>query len=409
MASNIEAEGVTLGSTSQIEDDVGSIEDQLSTGVSAANSSTSTLNASATFTGTWVDVSTYTSITVAVKTDQDGSFTIQFSPDGVNADSTLTRYYRTGQIEAPHRFTITRQYARVTFTNDSASNQTYFRLQTILGNQIDLNAPMDSTLAQDFDAVCVRPTDFHTEVALGRRQGQETWNKFGYNLDLGTAGTQKVIAEFSAGALSYITTAETMDIVSSSANDTNSSGTGARSVRIWGVGANWVNQTEDITLNGTSTVTTTKTWIGINRVSVTLAGSGAKNDGKLTVTGNTTTGTTFATVPASQGTTQQCIFYVPAGYQFLAEWLYLSARKTSGGAKPEIDYFGYVYSAVSNAEYEIYRDTIDIGVQQHIDVTPPTPFVVGEQSILWFTAESDTNNTSVKGRFSGELVRDADA
>jgi len=251
----------------------------------------------------------------------------------------------------------------------------------------------------------VRPTDFHTEVALGRRQGAETWNKHGYNLDLGTAGTRKVIAEFSSGTLSYITTAETMDIVSASVNDVVTTGSGAQSVRIWGVGANWVNQTEDINLNGTTTVTTTKTWIGINRISVTLAGSGKKNAGKITVTGNTTTGTTFATVPADQGTTQQCIFYVPAGYQFLAEWIYFSARKTSGGSKPELDYFGYVYSGISNAEYEIYRDTIDIGVQQHIDVAPPTPFIIGEQSILWFEAESDTNNTSVKGRFSGELLR----
>lgn len=41
--------------------------------------------------------------------------------------------------------------------------------------------------------------------------------------------------------------------------------------------------------------------------------------------------------------------------------------------------------------------------------TPPTPFVIGEKSILWFTAETDQNNTTVSGRFSGELFRDVDA
>lgn len=283
--------------------------------ISSENSTTSTLASSATFTGTWVDVKNYASVIVAVKTDQDGTFTVQFSPDGVNADSTLTRYYRTTQIEAPHRFTVTRRYMRVTFTNTSASSQTSMRLQTMLSNGTELNAPMDSTLAQDFDATVVRPTDFHTEVALGRRQGTTTWNKFGYNTDIDTTTDPEIVASW-GGTFSYITSGETIDIVSTSTNDDGDpAGTGAQQVIIWGVDENWDEQSEVVTMNGTTTVTTSSQWIGINRVSIFLAGSGAGNDGTITITASTS-GDTLAQMPAGEGTSQQMIFYVAQNHQY---------------------------------------------------------------------------------------------
>ena len=37
--------------------------------------------------------------------------------------------------------------------------------------------------------------------------------------------------------------------------------------------------------------------------------------------------------------------------------------------------------------------------------SPNNPFPVGEQSVLYFTAETDTNNTEVKLRFSGKEVK----
>lgn len=376
--------------------------------VSTDNSTTATLASLAVYTGTWEKVQNYASVIVAVKTDQDGTFTVQFSPDGTNADSTLTRYYRTSQIEAPHRFTVTRQYMRVTFTNTSASAQTEMRLQTILSNGTELNAPMDSTLAQDFDATVVRPTDFHTEIALGRRQGATTWNKFGYNTDIDTATDPEIIASW-GGTYQYLTSGETIDIVSSStADDGDPAGTGTQQIIIWGVDENWEEQTEIVTMDGTTTVTTTSQWIGINRVSIYVAGSGLSNAGTIDITASTS-GYTLAQMPAGEGTSQQMIFFVPVSHQFLAEWLYFTVSKTSGGSSPEVNLIGWVYSDVSNAEYQVYNDDIDVADTQHINVQPPTPFIIGEKSILWFTGETNTNNTQVKGRFSGELFRDVDA
>ena len=250
--------------------------------VSIVNSSTTALNDTDVFTGEWEDVSAYNSLTVAVKTDQNGTYSIQFSPDGTNQDSTLTRYYRTNQIEAPHRFTITRKYARVVFTNDSGSNQTYFRLQTILGDQGELNAPADSTLAQDFDATVVRPTDFKYEVAEGLRQGYTTWNKWGYNPDI-DVGTETVWSV--GGTFTPLSSAGTLEVVSSSANDDGDpAGTGAQSIIIYGVDANYEEQTEVVTLNGTTAVTTTNSWLGVNRAAIYLSGSGGINAGDISIT-----------------------------------------------------------------------------------------------------------------------------
>ena len=377
-------------------------------GVMDSNSSIVALDNGGVFTGRWVDVTGFPAVSVAVKTDQNGVLTVQYSPDCSNADSTLTRYYRTNQIEPPHVFLNARRCLRVTFTNNSGSNQTYFRMQSsLLDTSGQLNAPIDSTLSQDFDAISVRPTDYHYEVALGRRQGASLWNKFGYNLDIDTATDPEIIAAW-GGTFQYLTSGETIDIVSSDAGDDGDpAGTGARQVIIWGIDENWDEQIEVVTLDGTTTVTTTSQWIGINRVSIYLAGSGLKNAGTVTVTASSS-GYTMAQMPASQGTTQQCLFYVPQNHQWLSGWLLFDVFKFSGGSAPDVEIKGIVYSDVANSEFEVYRGSIDGSVNPVLEITPSYPFVIGEKSIIWFTAETSTNDTEAKCRISGELVRDID-
>jgi len=374
--------------------------------VSTDNSSTSLLTNGSVYTGTWEDVSEYDTLTVAVKTDQNGTYSIQFSPDGSNQDSTLTRYYRTSQIEPPHRFTITRQYARIVFTNNSGSDQTYFRLQTLLGSHQDLNVPLDSTVSQDYDAVAVRPTDFNTEVALGRRQGHTLWNKFGYNndIDIGT----EVVASF-GGTFTPLTTATTLTIVSTSTDDDGDpAGTGTNSIVVYGLDANRDEQTEVVTMDGTTNVVTSSTWLGVNRVAMYLCGSGQTNAGTITITA-TTGGSTMAEMPAGGGVTQQCIFHVPRDHQFIAEWVRVNTLKQTGGNNPRVTAKFWVYSPVSNGKQEVYKVDIDTSVTNDVDESPRLPFPITEQSVVWLEATTDKADTIVNARFSGVLIRDVDA
>jgi hypothetical protein len=224
----------------------------------------------------------------------------------------------------------------VVFYNNSGADQTFFRLQTTIGAKAELNAPLDSTLAQDFDSISVRPSDYHTEVATGRRQGTSIWNKFGYNTDV-DAAAQELIASW-GGAFQFITTGETLNVVSTSTDDVNTTGIGARGVVIYGVDSNWDSVVEVVFLNGTTTVTTTSTWIGINRIAVYLAGTAQGNVGTINVTA-TTSGYQMAQMPATQGTSQQCIFYVPRNHQFLADWFLFNVLKDQWRVKTRARHF----------------------------------------------------------------------
>lgn len=375
--------------------------------ISADNSTTTLLNASSTFTGVWVDASAYSSVIIATKTDQNGKIYVDFSPDGVNADSTLTRYYRTDQIEPPHRFTITRKYLRVRFENTSASNQTFIRLQTMLGNQTDLNSPADSTLSQDFDAQNVRPTDFNYETALGLRQGRSTVNKFGYNSDVDT-GSEEIVASF-GGTFNIMTSSDTLNVVSDSLND-DVGGSGATSILISGIDGNYLEQSEVVTMDGTTPVTTTNQWLGVNRVVVLSSGVLNYNGGTITVTDTSSTFGTQAIIPAAVSVTQQCIYHTQINHSLLLNYISINAVKvTGGGGNPEIIIRGYSYSRVTETDYQVFKKTIDVSIVNDLEIIFPQPLIFTGREVIYFTAETDTNNTEVAMRFSGIEFKEADA
>lgn len=388
---------ITSPSSASISDLINTLNGYLNdnANINAENSSTTALNDGETFTGEWVDASAYSSIVISYKTDQNGILTLQFSPDGTNIDSSLLRYYSTNQIEPPHRFTITRKYVRVLFQNNSGSNQTYLRLQTLLGNYQDLNTPCDSILSQDYDAQSTRPTDFKYETALGLRQGRTTWNKWGYNDDIDTGATEVIWSV--GGSFTKLSSASTLSIVSTSTDDANG-GIGANSIIVYGIDANRMAQTEVVTMNGTTPVVTTTTWLGINRMSIYVSGSGEANIGTITATA-VTGGTTQGQIPIGSGSTQQAIFFTQAGHTALMDWLFININKI-GGSAPIVTIKAFVFSFVSGSRYEVYRKVVDTSVENTIQLKPTQPFVVGEKSVIYFTAETTINNTIVSMRFS---------
>lgn len=365
---------------------------------STPNSSTTPLASSATFTGSWEDVSDFSDVVVALASDQPCTYTIQFSPDGTNQDSTLTRYHKSGEINAPHRFTITRKFVRITVTNTGSSAQTYMRLQTTFGHRHPLNVPLDGTVAQDYDATCTRPTNFAYEAALSKRQGTRTFSKFGYNTDVDTGGTETIWA--SGGSYTVPTTAETLNISSgNTADDGDPAGTGAHNVYIYGIDENRKYQTETVTLNGTGTVTTTGSWLGINRMVVGSAGTGLTNAGTITAVGSSSSAV-FATIPAGESVTQQCIYHTQLQSQVLADWLLINCLKVGVGSTPVVTVKGWIYSPVSNCRYEVFRLLLDTAVENTVEIRPTQPFVFNPGDVFYLTASTTVDNTSIAARFS---------
>ena len=130
-------------------------------------------------------------------------------------------------------------------------------------------------------------------------------NKFGYNASVGSS--YEPITDL--GTNNLPTTAAVVSVVSASTADDEGS-TGAEKVEIQGLDANYALQTEVVTMNGTSAVTTTNTFIRVFRMRVTQAGTGEINAGNITASIG---GSDVARILADQGQTLMAVYTVPAG------------------------------------------------------------------------------------------------
>lgn len=281
-------------------------------GVLTSNSTATLLTNGSTFTGEWVDVSRWPAIEVAVKTDQSGTYKIQFSPDGTNADSTLPYTYTMGNINAPKRLTTTRRFARVTFTNNSGSDQTYLRLQTIVGDQVPLTSTLSGTIGRGFDATVVRPADYNLSAARGEFEGVVTVGKFGQNASVGTSVED--IWDFGGGYTGFLTAAVAVRIkVGGNAND-DAAGSGAQSVTIEGLDGSYNAISETVVTAGASASSpTTATFLRVSRAYIvdvgTYHGANAAN-----IDIETTGGVLVAEIGVGLGQTELAIYTVPAGF-----------------------------------------------------------------------------------------------
>ena len=146
---------------------------------------------------------------------------------------------------------------------------------------------------------------FELQVARGQVDGHTVLNIFGNTTALGCTAFGPLWEGLtgSGGTYVYPSSAVVMTLASSSASDT------AVTIRVYGLGADFVYQYEDVALNGTTGVVTTKTFLRIN-IMETIAGNAV---GAVTATNG---GTTYAKITAGNGVTQMSLYTVPAGYTF---------------------------------------------------------------------------------------------
>ncbi len=240
--------------------------------------------------------------------------------------------------------------------------------------------------------------DFKYRVAQGEITNASTVNKFAFNSDVDSS-SEEIIANF-GGTFNIMTTADTLDLVSTSANDAVA-GVGCSLVLITGIDASYLYQEEYVTLTGTTAVTTSNSWLGVNRVVAITTGSNDANFGTITVDDTGGTFGTQAQITANESVTQQLIYHTQIGYTLLLDWLWLHATKTSGGSSPKVTIRGISYSRVTDTNYEIFRTTIDSSIENTIEFTPSQPFILTGREVIYFLATTNTNNTEVVGRFSG--------
>ena len=365
---------------------------------SSKNSTKTPLLTGETFTGEWEQIET-PSIMVSAECDKEGTLYIDFSNDGINPVFTATFNYYLDRINAPHVFEVGSRWTRVRFENTSGEDQTKLFITASYGLYNKLTSPLNGLVAENYDATIVRPTDYKGEVASGKRQGRSLWNKFGYNNSV-PIGTE-VLASF-GGTFTPLTTATTLNIVSTSALDTDG-GTGCNTIVIYGIDENRDEKIELVTLNGTTPIVTASNWLGINRVVMFLCGSTTVNQGDINITA-TTGGAFMAQMPALGGVTQQCIFHIPRNYSFNAEYLFINVLNRGKNAIIEVRL--WVYSAVSNGKQEVFKLDIDTTkTSEPVQVNPSLPFPITEKTVVWIEATSDKADVILNGRLSGILER----
>lgn len=153
--------------------------------------------------------------------------------------------------------------------------------------------------------------DFFLEVSKGNVPGVIDYSAFGINTDIDIATVPEDITA-TGGIFVAPTTYRVHDITSASANDT-AAGTGARTVAVYGVTANGL-ENEVITMNGVANVPTTKMYSDIYRMFILTAGSGNTNAGAITATAQTDA-TVTCTIPVDGfNSCRKCIRLIPPGY-----------------------------------------------------------------------------------------------
>ena len=144
------------------------------------NSSTTPLGSGSTFTGTG-DLVEEPDVMVVCKTDNTGTLFFDFSPDGVNWDSTfpVNGFKIKSGINEFHTAVKGQRYFRVRLVNDTGA-QSYLRLYTYYGNFRQGNLPINQVISDDADAIVVRTVNSELDLAFGRFSGMIEDNKFGY-------------------------------------------------------------------------------------------------------------------------------------------------------------------------------------------------------------------------------------
>ena len=234
--------------------------------------------------------------------------------------------------------------------------------------------------------------DYTHAVSVGFVPGASTETKYGYNLDIDT-GEEDIWS--AGGSITYLSSAEPMLIVSSS--DADSTGnTGALTMRLIGLDADYNAIEDTITLDGTNNVESLDTFLRVTRAYVLTAGSGGKNAGNITITAKSAA-TTQAYIPANYGQTQQCLTTVKAGETCYVVGGIYSTLKTSGGTSPKVQFL-WNYRPNGGAWRVLSRVDLDVAANSLIANQEVTQFALSEKSDIRVSAVTDSDNTVATAR-----------
>jgi len=186
------------------------------------------------------------------------------------------------------------------------------------------------TLRPTLDEMIHRMREADPREIVQGRTGFGELLKFGYH---GNLGTTEHDVWSNQGVFVPPTAARIHAIVSDDSND-SASGTGAQSIKVWGI-VDGVADSETVATDatdGTTPVNTTKSYTNIFRMRVIASGSNETNVGNITATAAAPDSTVTAHIAADEGNTLQAIYLVPTAQTLMLDSWYIGLQKGGGNA-----------------------------------------------------------------------------
>lgn len=244
---------------------------------------------------------------------------------------------------------------------------------------------------------------YDDEAALGNISTAQVFDQSGFNGDAGTGSKVDIVSHDVTPYAGQPTaaTAETVEVFSSSANDTNSSGSGARTVRITGLEsfASTSYTQETLNLNGLTAATSSNTYVRILKVEVLTAGSTGSNEGTITCRHTTTTTNIFDVMQIGDNASLNAVCTVPGSKVGLLKRLSITQTFAANNGICVIS----LYRKDGNVANSAYRRdkvyAMGPGVNVPIEFDPPIVFSANED-IKFTQDELNAGATDVAIDFS---------
>jgi hypothetical protein len=241
---------------------------------------------------------------------------------------------------------------------------------------------------------------FELQVSRGQIQGHRNVTVFGFNPDVDT--TQVSVWPLPS-LITFPASAIQMTVSSSSANDT-SAGTGARTIVVQGLDANYNEVSETVTMNGQTAVTMTAALLRVNYAYVLTAGSGNGAAGDIYIgTGTVTAGvpaTVYDIIKFDYNVTTTGSYTIPAGYTGYVSQGLFSAGQAGGSNQVQ----GRLLTrGTDNIRRTAAITSLNNGVADYMF---EYPLAIPEKTTLEATAVGSSNNNACSSMFILVLVKE---
>lgn len=208
------------------------------------------------------------------------------------------------------------------------------------------------------------------KVGEGEIPGHTPWMKIGYTPTLGT-GISDLWSK--GGVYAFPGSAQIMTVSSDAAADTAGS-TGAQSVTIYYLDANYVEHTETVAMSGTTPATAAGSIYRVNGFRVTSAGAGGYAAGNISLNGGTVT---YSYISAGFTRARNSAFTIPAN-----QTLYVVTLAFSYGYAANQTHFSRMFTRATQNDgartpdlFYPYTEVVCANSTLFVDLVIPTKLV----------------------------------